>query len=53
MEYVFDPQEYGQLLLENRCMGTHRGYVPHPDDEVDSSSGIDINQALYKTEDGN
>jgi len=52
MQYVFDPREYGEYLLKNRCMGAHRGLAPQLDDEAESSE-MDINQALYKTEDDN
>lgn len=52
MQYVFDPREYGGCLLADRCMGAHRGFAPQLDDEAESSE-MDINQALYKTEDDN
>jgi hypothetical protein len=52
MEYVFDPQVYGETSLQARCMGSQHDTHPRVGDEAHSSfSDFYINRAFYKTAD--
>ena len=52
MEYVFDPQEYGETLLRDRCMGSEYDDYPREDEEAQPFLfSTDINRAFYKTAD--
>lgn len=50
MEYVFDPQVYGEDLLRDRYMGTQHDTYPQEDADAHSLD-FDIGKAFYKTGD--